>query len=86
MNVLLAIMIFMPSTPPLPAQVTAEFIRAEYTTGAECEKAKETKKFLWTRRIDTDMIGFMECGDGTLPTNVTVGNMQVTVTPSAQQN
>jgi len=80
-NILVAIMLWLPSGAPMPAEIEAFYIKATYSDEAQCEAARTDARFMWSTIADTTMIGKMDCSDGQLPTNISVGTMNVTVEP-----
>ncbi len=79
-TVLLIFLIWMPDADSGVATVSADYIKHNYATEAECDAAKEGEtQIFWTKKPGHRMIGTKQCTDGSIPESVTIGTVVVTV-------
>jgi len=59
---------------------SADYLKHIYTTEEECTAAKEGgTQIIWNQKPGHRMIGTKQCTDGTIPAQVSIGTMQVTI-------
>jgi hypothetical protein len=82
-NVLVVMLIWIPLDGAVEGSVRSDYIKQKYDTAALCDAAKEGEtQVFWNSKPGHRMVGTKECTDGSNPTSVSIGEMNVTVETS----
>lgn len=80
MNILFIMLIWVPLDGAIEGSVQADYIKQTFPTAELCEAAKDGDgRVMWNSKPGHRMIGYQECTDGSIPTTVSIGQMNVTV-------